>query len=157
MCPLLGRCCVVLALLAPGAARAGDLLFSDGFEGRLVGWEVTDPAAIRTIDSGDPDHGRVLELAPRHAQLLALIRGSEAWGAYRVEGEVLFPDDRNNYLGIVYNYRESEGRADFGSLYLKGDGSYIRANPRRDWNPSRMLYEELKVDLTGADHIAGED
>jgi len=49
------------------------------------------------------------------------------WGSYRVEGDVLFPDDRHNYLGIVYNYRESGGRADFGSLYLKGNGSYIRA------------------------------
>jgi len=144
---------LLVVLLAPGLARGGDVLFSDDFEGDLGGWEVTDKAAIRSIDSGDPAHGRVLEMAPRHAQQKALVRGSENWGRYRLEGEVLFPDDQHNYLGIIYNYRESDGRADFGSLYIKGNGSYIRANPRRDWNPARMLYEELRVPLTGESRI----
>jgi len=144
---------LLLATPATAAAKDGTLLFSDDFEGSLSGWDVTDPAAFRTVESADPDHGRVLEMAPAHAQQKALVRGSERWGAYRVEGEVLFPDDRNNYLGIIYNYVEADGRADFGSLYIKGNGSYIRANPRRDWNPGRMLYEELRVPLVGPDRI----
>jgi hypothetical protein len=150
---LLRACAACLLALAPAAGRGGEILFSDDFEGSLDGWRVSDPSAIRTLDSGDPVHGRVLEMAPRDAQIDALMRGSEAWRAYRVEGEVLFPTDEHNYLGIIYNYRERDGRADFGSLYLKGNSSYIRMNPRRDWNPSRMLYEELKVPLRGPDHI----
>jgi hypothetical protein len=145
--------CLTLVLLVPSPARGGELLFSDAFEGSLVAWEITDPDVIRTVDSGDPAHGRVLELAPRQAQPKALIRDSESWGPYRVEGDVLFPDDQHNYLGIIYNHREANGRADFGSLYLKGNGSYIRVNPRRDSNPSRMLYEELRVPLAGPNHI----
>jgi hypothetical protein len=147
--------CTVLCLLtlAPAVSHGGPPLFSDDFEGSLEGWAVTDPGVFRIVDSGDPGHGRVLEMSPRHAQMKALIRGSEGWPAYRVEGEVLFPDDRQNYLGIIYNYRERDGRADFGSMYLKGNSSYIRMNPRRDWNPARMLYEELRVPLEGPDHV----
>jgi len=150
---LLGVCGLCLLSLAAGANDGSPVLFSDDFEGTLEGWQISDPAVIRAVDSGDPGHGRVLEMAPRAAQADALIRGSEAWAAYRVEAEVLFPTDEQNYLGIIYHYCEREGRADFGSLYIKGNGSYIRMNPRRDWNPARMLYEELKVPLTGPDHI----
>jgi hypothetical protein len=146
-------CTACLLALAPVVGQGGEVLFSDDFEGALEGWSITDPAAIRTVDSHDSVHGRILEMAPHDAQLGAFIRDSEAWGAYRVEGEVLFPTDEHNYLGIVYHYRERDGRADFGSLYLKGNGSYIRVNPRRDWNPARMLYEELKVPLNGPSRI----
>jgi hypothetical protein len=150
---VLGACGLSLLTLAAGTSEGGEVLFSDSFEGTLEGWWISDPAVIRTVESGDGVHGRVLELSPRDAQIDALIRGSEEWGAYRVEGEVLFPTDEQNYLGIIYHYREGDGRADLGSLYIKGNGSYIRMNPRRDWNPARMLYEELKVPLTGPDHI----
>jgi sugar lactone lactonase YvrE len=129
------------------------LLFFDDFESGLARWEITDPAAIGIVDSGEPGHGKVLRLAPADARLLALMRGSESWPAYRLEGQLLFPTDEHNYLGWVYNLRENAGRLDFGSIYVKGNRSYIRVNPRRDWNPTRMLYEEYRTDLEGDDAI----
>jgi hypothetical protein len=134
-------------------AEAGKVLFSDDFEGELEGWQISNAQAIAVSDTGEPGHGRVLKMAPAGAKLHALIRGSERWGRYRIEGEVLFPTDEHNYLGFIYNYREREGRVDLGSIYIKGNGSYIRVNPRRDWNPSRALYEEYRVPLEGDDAI----
>jgi hypothetical protein len=135
------------------SARPGELLFSDDFEEGAAGWEISNRDTITVIDSGDAAHGSVLRLAPADAQIGALIRGSERWPAYRIEADVLFPDDRNNYLGLIYHYVASEQRTDMGSIYIKGNGSYIRVNPRRDWNPARMLYEEYRTALTGADAI----
>jgi hypothetical protein len=145
----------LLLLPAPAGetpARGGELFFDD-FEGDLSGWEIGDPEVIRTRDSGDPECGRVLELAPTDARLAALMRGSEEWQGYRVEGFFLFPTNEHNYLGLVYNLVETDGRVDLGSIYVKGNGSYIRVNPRRDWNPARMLYEEWRVALTGEDAV----
>jgi hypothetical protein len=144
---------VLSAAVATAASRAaevpGRLLLADGFEGDLSAWEANDESAVAIVDSGDAAHGRVLELNPSHSTLYALIRGSETWPAYRIEGEVLFPTNEHNYLGFVYNLRDVGGRIDLGSVYIKGNGSYIRVNPRRDWNPARMLYEEFRVALDG--------
>ncbi|MGD8329245.1 MAG: hypothetical protein PVJ49_07390, partial [Acidobacteriota bacterium] len=137
---------------APAAAR-GNLLFADDFENGTGGWEISNTHAMGIIDSDDARHGEVLRLAPADAQISALIRGSERWPAFRIEGDVLFPDDRNNYLGFIYDYVASPRRTDMGSIYIKGNGSYIRVNPRRDWNPARMLYEEYRTPLTGEDAI----
>ena len=38
--------------------------FTDDFEGDLAGWRLIGEHAIRTVDSGDAKHGRVLELQP---------------------------------------------------------------------------------------------
>ncbi len=145
----------LLGIAGPALAEgpAPGELFRDDFESGLDGWEISDPAAIVTADSGDRERGMVMELRPAHARLHALIRGSEEWNAYRIEGRVLFPTDDHNYLGLIYNYREADGRVDLGSLYIKGNGSYIRVNPRRDWNPTRRMYEEYKTPLTGEDAI----
>jgi len=138
----------------PAVARQHAVdLFSDDFESGLAGWEVGDALAIHTIDSGDAAYGRVLLLSPAHDRLAALIRGSEDWPAYRIEADVLFPTDEQNYLGLIYNYRDDGRRIDFGSLYIKGNNSYVRVNPRRDWNPGRQLYEEYRIALRGADSI----
>ncbi len=142
-----------LAAAEPAAAQAGQELFVDDFESGLAGWEIGDPSAIRILETEDPAHANVLLLSPAHAMLSALIRGSEMWDGYRIEGDVSFPADVHNYLGFIYNYAEREGRVDLGSIYIKGNGSYIRVNPRRDWNPSRMLYEEYRTPLTGRDTI----
>jgi hypothetical protein len=62
---------------------------------------------------------------------------------------VLFPEEEHNYLGLIYRYNDEDGWADFGSLYIKENGSYIRANPHFDLNIGRTLYEEFRTPLTG--------
>jgi len=81
--------------------------------------------------------------------VLALIRGSERWGPVRIEGEVMFPDGQNNYLGVAYDYRRDGDRTDFGLIYIKGNGSYLMPNPHRDFNVGRLLYEEYRTILSG--------
>jgi hypothetical protein len=131
----------------------GPVLFTDSFEGDLSKWIVHGPGAVSIVDSGDPSHGGVLQLTPAGEGVLALMEGSETWRGYRIEGEFLFPERVHNYLGLVYNFTDQGGRVDFGSVYLKGNGSYIRANPRWDWNPGRALYEELRTPVSGADSV----
>ena len=144
---------LVLPLHGSTASDTRVELFSDDFENGLDQWEISNSEAIAIVDAGDSGHGKVLRMAPSDARLRALIRGSDRWRGYRIEGDVLFPDDQHNYLGFVYNLREDEQRIDLGSIYIKGNGSYIRVNPRRDWNPARMLYEEYRTQLSGADAI----
>jgi len=145
---------VLVAACGTAAATQSERdLFFDDFEAGLARWEVSNAEAMTIIDSGDPDHGHVFRLAPAEAQISALIRGSESWPAYRIEGKMLFPTDEHNYLGVIYNHTETERRVDLGSIYIKGNGSYIRVNPRRDWNPARMLYEEYRTALTGDDAV----
>ena len=139
-------------LTAVWAASSGAVFsaerFFDDFEGDLSGWRLVGGQAIRRIDSGDPEHGQVLELTP-DGLVYATVIDSQEWGPVRIEADVLFPDDRHNYLGLVYNLSESDGRVDFGSVYVKGNGSYLRGNPWRDGNASRLLYEEYKTPLEG--------
>ncbi|MGE0042666.1 MAG: hypothetical protein AB7H88_16245 [Vicinamibacterales bacterium] len=139
--------------VTPRPAPAQAPLFADDFERGLDGWLLSAPDVTTTADSGDPAHGRILVLTPRDVAQYALIRGSGAWGPYRIEGDVLFPTSEDNYLGFIYHYREADGRRDLGSIYIKGNDSYVRVNPRRDWNPARQMYDEYRVDLTGADAI----
>ncbi len=129
------------------------VLFADDFEGDLSQWELGDESVLRIVDSGDAAHGRVFEMAPADARLAALMRGSDRWRGYRVEGDVLFPENVHNYLGLVYHHRATERRVDLGSIYIKGNSSYVRVNPRRDWNPARQMYEEYRTALTGPDAI----
>jgi hypothetical protein len=146
--------CVLLHSAEPVAAA--DPLFADDFEGDLAKWELIGEQAVRIRDSADPTHGRVLELTP-HGVVLALIPGSETWGPVRITGSFLFPEPRSGYFGLVYNYRRDERRADWGSVYVKNDGSYIRANPFRDGNASRLLYEERRVSLPEEDRIRARE
>lgn len=123
--------------------------FADDFEGDLSRWELVGGRAIEIRDSGDARHGRVLLLDNDGWDVYALIKGSDQWGSVRVEGDVVFPDDNHNYLGVLYNYVQTDGRTDFGNIYIKGNGSYLRMNPHRDGNVSRILYEEFRTPLTG--------
>jgi hypothetical protein len=125
---------------------SAQILFEDNFEGNLSGWELNDAAAVKIIDSQDPNQGKVLVLTP-NSNVSALIKNSNQWGSLRVEGKMLFPKNEHNYLGFIYNYKKSTKREDFGLLYVKGNGSYIRVNPWRDGNVSRLLYEEYKINL----------
>jgi len=137
----------------PVHCQVGASLFSDDFEGDLAGWVISNLGAISIVDSNQDAHGMVLRMVPYGEGIHALIPGSEEWGSYRVQAEVFFPEDVHNYFGFIYNYTQREGRTDFGSIYLKGNGSYVRVNPRRDLNPARALYEELRAPVAGSDSV----
>ncbi len=126
--------------------------FIETFENDLSRWQLIGAHAIQLVQSNDPNHGKVMQLQPDGA-VYALIKNSDQWGGVRVEGEVLFLDGDDNYLGLIYNYTQSHSRTDFGSIYIKGNGSYIQVNPWRDGNASRLLYAEYKTPLTGDDAI----
>ncbi|MEN0050838.1 MAG: hypothetical protein AAF806_27470, partial [Bacteroidota bacterium] len=123
-------------------------LFSDDFSGDLSEWQINAPSDVILRDSKDPQHGKVMELIP-NGKVFALVKKSDEWGAIRMEGELLFPEKVQNYLGFIHNYQKRGRREDFGMLYVKGNSSYIRANPWRDGNVSRLLYEEYKTNLEG--------
>ena len=141
---------VLIALAAPWqiAGQVPGTLFEDDFENGLAAWAFPQGQGYELLDSGDPQHGTVLSLETRDRITLALIRGSARWNDVRIEGEVLFPEDVHNYLGFIYRYSDSRGRTDFGSLYIKGNSSYIRVNPHHDLNVGRTLYEEFRTPLT---------
>lgn len=137
------------ASVTPAAHRSA-VLFADDFEHGLDAWELLGADAARLVPSGDPAHGRVLELTPNGDDAAALIRGSSTWGPVRLEGRMRFVSETDSYLGLLYNHVAQGPRRDFGLIYVKGDGSYLQVNPHRDLNVSRLLYPELHVDLTGA-------
>lgn len=140
-----------LGTLTPDSAIA-QVRFRDDFEGTLSGWKLVGGHAIEIIESKDSTHGRVMAMQP-DGIVYALVKDSEQWGPVRIEGEVLFPTEGHNYLGLVYNYTRNASRTDFGEIYLKGNGSYLRINPWRDGNVSRLLYEEYKTPVRGDEAI----
>ena len=146
----LGVCALLLG--ACSSEQGAQNSFADDFEAGLSGWDVHGSSGVFVQDSGDPEHGSVLVLRP-HGDVHALIRGTEAWAGVRLEGQVLFPEDVNNYLGIVYNLHRSGDRLDFGNIYIKCNGSYLQVNPHRDYNVARTLYPEYSVSLEGADAV----
>ena len=142
---------IALLLAAPSARRcaaAERVRFSDNFEKGLGAWEIYGDRDVFVQESGDRAHGKVLVLRP-DGDVLALVRGSERWGPVRLEGDVLFPDAQNGYLGVAYNFRKNGERTDFGLIYIKGDGSYLMPSPHRDFNVGRLLYEEYRTMLAG--------
>ena len=141
----------ILILFQPSCKTSVDqsVLFFDDFEAGLEKWELVSPENIRIIDSENNEHKHVLSIEPGEWLVYALIRGSNEWGSVCVEGDVLFPEDTHNYLGLMYHFRKTGSRVDFGCIYIKGNDSYIRVNPHRDGNASRTLYEEYKTPLAG--------
>ncbi|CAM2064333.1 hypothetical protein SCOR_03120 [Sulfidibacter corallicola] len=121
---------------------------TEDFENGLDRWVLDGAHGIRTVDSGDPAHGKVLELAAQ-GPVSVLAKDSEQWGPLAVEGAFYFPVSGRAYIGFLYHATSTASRRDFGCLYVKGNGSYIRANPWRDGNVSRLLYEEYKTKLHG--------
>jgi hypothetical protein len=134
--------------LMQSTAPAPSALFADDFEHGLDRWDVIGRNAVAIAASGDPRHGSVLVLMP-NGDAAALVRGSEAWGAVRVEGEMMFPSPIDNYLGFLYHFTARAGRRDFGLIYVKGNDSYMQVNPHRDFNVSRLIYPEFHVPLAG--------
>jgi hypothetical protein len=103
---LLGTGLLALGSMGVGSARSGGPepadrpLFEENFESGLARWLLYGRGAARVVDSGDPSHGRVLALVPQ-GDAYALIDGSERWGGVRPEGEVLFPSDEDNSMGVT--------------------------------------------------------
>ncbi|MFD2587956.1 hypothetical protein ACFSQJ_13505 [Croceitalea marina] len=125
---------------------SAQLLFEDNFETGLDNWEVENIGIAEIITTEDKLHKSVLQLTPNKTAECILVKDSDKWDKVVIKGEALFPTDRHDYLGLVYNYNKTE-RADFGCIYIKGKGSYIRVNPHRDGNASRALYEEYRTPL----------
>ncbi|WP_299112062.1 hypothetical protein [uncultured Winogradskyella sp.] len=129
------------------------LVLYENFEnGSLSNWNISSANNVKVIDSYDKSHNKVLELKA-NGKVFALLKKSKKINRLKVEGEMFFPKKIHNYLGFIYNYQKRGKRDDFGVLYVKGNGSYIRANPWRDGNVSRLLYEEYKISLKGKDSI----
>ena len=140
---------IVLTIVSRSSLMADErVLFSDDFESGALKWDLVNADKIRIVDSGDSDYKNVMALFPGGQTVYALIKNSEGWTNYRIEGDVLFPEDFHNYMGLIYHYNVRGTRTDFGSIYIKGNNSYIRVNPHRDGNASRTLYEEYKTPLT---------
>jgi hypothetical protein len=139
-----------LVLLAAAVLKSqvgSDVVFSDTFDHGLARWRVVGDG-VRIRHSDDPTHGRVLELSP-NGDVAAWLPGSDRWGRLRMEGEMLFPTDVDNYLGFIYNFRQRGSRLDFGLIYVKGNDSYLQANPHRDFGISRTIYPEMRAPLAG--------
>lgn len=127
-------------------------VFTDDFERGLDRWQIVGENTIRVRPSGDPAHGMVMELSP-NGDAAAIIRRSAGWGRVRLEGDMLFPTDVDNYLGFLYNYTARGPRTDFGLIYIKGNDNYLQVNPHRDFNVSRLLYPEGRADLIGPSSV----
>jgi hypothetical protein len=143
---------VAVAWFITGSCRAGSPLARDDFEHGLSKWVVIgEPTNVRIVEeSGAEPANHVLELVPQQGGFVhTLLRGSEGWTNLRIEGRVLFPTSGDGYLGLIYNHRREGSRTDFGCLFVKSNGSYVRVSPHHDGNPSWRLYEELKVPLEG--------
>lgn len=124
------------------------VLFEDDFEHDLSKWILEGRDAL-SIHQAVPGHGGVLRLRS-NGDVHALIRGSGEWSGVSIEGEVLFVEGVDSYLGLAYNFRRRGARTDFGLIYLKhGRRTYLQPNPHRDYNVTRKFYPEYQAPLSG--------
>lgn len=149
------RLAVLATILWPVAlvAQAGEPLLRDDFEVGLGHWTpfASEYVAIRKEPGRD---NRVLVLTPQPRKFsYVLLNGSDDYENVRMEGRFLFPTEGDGYLGFLYNYQAGAERLDFGCIYVKSNGSYLRMSPHYDGNPSWRLHEEMKVPLSGERRI----
>jgi hypothetical protein len=159
--------CPFLSLSAKSNAKT--ISFSDDFEKGAGQWEFFEkvtmtplPAEGRIVDSGDKEHGKVLSLPP--GELIALVKNSDGWTGYSVEGDVYFPATAASLMGLVYNLNlvprsnwkgdTHKTRTEFGSMYIKCGGGYIRVNPHYDGTAGRALHDDYKTPLYGKAAVA---
>ncbi len=137
----------------PEGGRHNQDLAVDDFEAGLGRWSVEAPDGVEIlIEPGSTNH--VLQLTPkRRGYVHTLLAESSGWHDVRFEGRFLFPTEGDGYLGFLYNHQETPERTDFGCLYVKSNGSYIRVSPHYDGHPSWRLYEDFRVDLEGERRI----
>lgn len=138
-----------LSICLPASAIEGTI--QENFESGLSDWVTKSGRYVEIIkEPGEDNH--VLQLTPmnkRAARTDAIYKPSSQWKNFSMTGRFLFPDEGDGYLGFIYHYREGKKRTDYGVLYVKSNGSYVRASPHYDGNPSWRLYEELRIDLSG--------
>ncbi len=138
-----------LAVLVPLTASGGEVLLEEDFESGLERWSLQPPARFEVLEEPGSTN-KVLQLNPqRHEFAHVILEPSRQWRDVRLEGRFLFPTEGDGYLGFIYNYQESPGRTDFGCVYVKSNGSYVRISPHYDGNPSWRLWEEYRFDLEG--------
>lgn len=138
-------CCLFIGL--PASAIEGTI--QDNFENGLSNWVTKSKQHVEIIkEPGTNNH--ILQLTPKNkraARTDTLYKPSFQWENFSMTGRFLFPDEGDGYLGFIYHYREAKQRTDYGVLYVKSNGSYVRASPHYDGNPSWRLYEEVRKDL----------
>lgn len=160
--------CILFLSLLLTSCHKKELLFFDDFENGLSKWELVTSHKVKIIKSKDPVHQHVMALYPHGPAVYALIKNSDKWNNYCIEGDFLFPINHHHYLGFIYNYNETGNRVDFGSIFVFGPysgvdfndwskiynqynvnrvpeyepGNIIMVNPHRDGNASRLLYNE---------------
>lgn len=141
----------VLALAGLHSVHAAD--FRDSFDRNSSGWMPVGDAQASIVS--EPGTGnKVLELRPVRRKFSHVVfDGAGRRDAFRMTGRFLFPTEGDGYLGLLYGIRPESDRKDFGCVYVKSNGSYIRFSPHYDGNPSWRLYEELRVNLTGEKKI----
>lgn len=142
-----------LSICLPASAIEGTI--QENFESGLLDWVTKSQKHVEIIkEPGKNNH--VLQLTPmnkRAARTDTIYKPSSQWQNFSMTGRFLFPDEGHGYLGFIYHYREGKQRTDYGVLYVKSNGSYVRASPHYDGNPSWRLYEEFRKDLTGPQKI----
>jgi hypothetical protein len=129
------------ARIAPGSR-----LFEDDFESGLGNWNMHGRGGVVVRDSGDPTHGRVLVPVP-NGDVYALIEESEHFGAHGSKGTCCSRMRPTTTSASSYFGRRGR-RTDFGVIYIKGNDSYLQANPHRT-STSRTLYPEFRAMLIG--------
>ncbi len=151
--PAAGACRAIVALATIGLAFAAavapaqdgpstsrrETLAADDFETGLGHWTTESPDGVEiVVEPGSANH--VLQLTPkRRGYVHTLLASSTRWRDVRFEGRFLFPTEGDGYLGFLYNHQETPARTDFGCLYVKSNGSYIRNSPHYDGHPSWRL------------------
>jgi hypothetical protein len=134
-------------------AGTSGVIDSEDFENGLGRWRYESSEQVRLVQEPGTDN-HVLVLDPiRPGYVHAIFEPSRGWENTRMEGRFLFPEEGDGYLGFIHNLKQTDQRLDFGCLYVKSNGSYIRVSPHLDGNPSWRLHEELKVDLLGERRI----
>jgi hypothetical protein len=143
------RALFTLLVLGLSTVRPQEAGFDD-FDAPLgTHWTASVPSRARIVASGDSAHGNVLALEPDGDDVYVLLKRTDRWTGGALEGDVRFPSREDNYLGVIYGFRRTPARTDFGVVYIKGNESYAQANPHYDFNDSRTLYPDYRVPLVG--------
>ena len=150
--PDMFRLAILLSTLMCFSAAIADDFFED-FQSGLGNWRAYSTDHARIVE--EPGVANlVLELMPNDDDYSYVVLEREVpTGPVSMEGRFLFPVDGDGYLGFLYNYQQSAERIDFGCIYVKSNGNYVRISPHYDGNPSWRLYEEFKIPLDGAQSI----